>query len=110
MIHKEDKYVQPVGGRIPIVMAYDEDEPDVDYLALAPVGMSLADARSEFEKAFIHASRDKDVAWMDELEALGFTFHNVAMWYEHQDGDEKVPDELDDEFDEFDGDDDDDSE
>ena len=104
MNHNEDDYVQPIGGRMPILMACDDGEPGVDWLALAPVGMSLADARSEFDKAFVKAVRADGESIQSYLEAVGFTVHDVAMWYEQQDGydewcDDDDGDELDDDDD-----------
>ncbi len=104
MTHDHDEYVEPVGGRMPIVMACDDGEPGVDCLALAPVGMSLADARSEFYKAFVEAIQPNGMALETSLEAVGFTFHEVAMWYEQQDGYDEWGDGEDDYDDESDDD------
>jgi hypothetical protein len=106
MIHNEDGCVEPVGGRMPIVMACADDEPGVDCLALAPVGMSLAEARIEFGKAFVKAVRADGESIQDYLEAVGFTFHDVAMWYEQEDGYDEWGDGQDDLDDESDDDDD----
>ena len=63
-------------------------------------------ARSEFGKAFVKAVRADGESIQNYLEAVGFTFHGVAMWYEQEDGYDEWGDGQDDLDDESDDDDD----
>lgn len=92
MIHgTSDDYVKPVNGRMPVLVTdQDKREAHIHFLALAPIGMSLIDAREAVTKTFRDVVKDCD-DWNYEdvrggLTAAGFECHGLPVWEEATDG------------------------
>ncbi len=83
----DEKYITPINGRLPIVVADGDGDAYIHFLALAPEGVSLEDARAMIEVALSEAQAagetDGDVSpdWdygdvKERLKAKGFlTFY-----------------------------------
>lgn len=91
MIHgTKDEYVETIDQRYPILVTDFDKGVFVHFLALAPVGMSLIDARAAVTSAFGEA-RDAGDDWdygdvRDSLVEAGFRCVSVAVWEEGSDG------------------------
>lgn len=88
--HK-DRYITPINGRIPVLIADDDGDAHLHGIVLAPPGMNLQEARQAITDAFVEVRREDPEGWnYDELEvklrARGFERYAVSVWEERQDG------------------------
>lgn len=80
-----------IDGRMPILVTDWDKAAYIHFLAMAPAGMSLPDAKRAITEAFSAARREDEDTWSYEdvreiLAAAGFVCHDVAVWEENSDG------------------------
>lgn len=92
MIHgASDEYVKPLDGRYPVLITDDDGDAHIHALVLAPVGMSLEQARQSVTTAFTEATDANPEEWnyddiTDILTKRGFNCVSVSVWEEQRDG------------------------
>lgn len=79
--------VDPINGRVPVLVTDYDDDAHVHFLALAPAGVSVEDARKSITDAYSLAREENEDEWnygdvKEILAAQGFDCHAVAVWEE----------------------------